>query len=47
MGGKNYNTGQELYLGRTISGQQGNINCASLLAGLGGIEEFERKFERK
>ena len=34
-------TGQELYLGRTISGQQGTINCASLLAGLGGIGESE------
>ena len=26
---------------------QGDFNCCSLAAGLGGNEEFERKFERK
>ena len=30
-----------------LTSYQGDINCSSLPAGLGGNGEFERKFERK
>ena len=36
-----------MYINIYICNWQGDINCSSLPAGLGGNVEFERKFERK